>query len=84
MYAVDELTEPVLEKVRRPAREAGVTLEVVESQKRRLDVGRLFAGAVPQTLALCAGTGLSAAVSKAYVAAGGSERGIRREHFDWR
>lgn len=77
-------TEPMLENVRRLAREAGVTLEVVESQKRRLDVGRLFAGAVPQTLALCAGTGLSAAVSKAYVAAGGSERGIRREHFDWR
>lgn len=76
--------EPMFEKVEKLAREARVTLEVVESKKKRLDAGSLFVKGTPDTLALCAGAGLSAVVTKAYAAAGGRADRIRREHFNWR
>lgn len=74
----------MFEKVEKLAREARVALEVVESKKKRLDAGALFAEGAPDTLALCAGAGLAAVVTKAYAAAGGRADQIRREHFNWR
>lgn len=76
--------EPLLPRVERLAKLAGVELEVVESKKKRLDVKSLFSHQVPDTLALCAGAGLSEALINAYVAAGGSKANVRREHFEWR
>ncbi len=80
----DAAAEPLLPQVKRLAERAGIRLEVVESKKKRLDAGRLFAERVPDSLALCAGAGLSQAVEKAFLEAGGAKSSIRREHFEWR
>lgn len=76
--------EPMFGEVERLAKAAGVTLDVYESAKSRLNAASLFEGALPQTVALCAGEGLSSAVKNAYVQAGGSAENVRKEHFKWR
>lgn len=76
--------EPMYERVEKLAKQAGVKLEVYESVKSRLNAGSLFANSLPETVALCAGNRLAAAVSEAYVKAGGDERRVRKEHFTWR
>lgn len=70
--------------VEKMAERAGIRLEVFESAKKRLNAESLFAGAVPDTVALCAGEGLASAVSRAYVEAGGNADKVRKEHFNWR
>ena len=77
-------SEPLYRRVRDLAQAAGVTLEVYESSKGRLDPDRLFSGLMPGALAMCAGAGLSRSVEEAYVKAGGRTADIRREYFDWR
>ena len=77
-------TEPMYAKVEELAKLAGVKLEIYESGKSRLNTGLLFADSLPETVALCAGKRLAAAVSEAYVKAGGSTDRIRKEHFTWR
>lgn len=77
-------SEPMFANVEKMAERAGIRLEVFESAKKRLNAESLFAGAVPDTVALCAGEGLASAVSRAYVEAGGNADRVRKEHFNWR
>lgn len=53
-------------------------------RQKGINAESLFAGAVPDTVALCAGEGLASAVSRAYVEAGGNADRVRKEHFNWR
>lgn len=80
----DAECEPLLPRVQRLAKIAGIRLKVVESKKKRLDIATLFSDSVANTLALCAGAGLSKAAINAYVSAGGSKENVRLEHFEWR
>lgn len=80
----DRTAEPLFGQVEWLARKAGVSLHVVESKIARLDAAALFQEGLPESLALCAGTGLSNAVIDAYLKAGGKRSAVRREHFDWR
>lgn len=77
-------SEPMFANVEKMAERAGIHLEVFESAKKRLNAESLFAGAVSDTVALCAGEGLASAVSRAYVEAGGNADKVRKEHFNWR
>lgn len=80
----DRAAEPLFGRIEWLARKAGVSLDVVESKIARLDAAALFREGLPESLALCAGTGLSNAVIDAYLKAGGKRSAVRREHFDWR
>lgn len=80
----DRAAEPLFGRIEWLARKAGVSLHVVESKIARLDAAALFREGLPESLALCAGTGLSNAVIDAYLKAGGKRSAVRREHFDWR
>lgn len=80
----DRAAEPLFGRIEWLARKAGVSLHVVESKIARLDAAALFREGLPESLALCAGTGLSNAVIDAYLKAGGKRAAVRREHFDWR
>lgn len=80
----DRAAEPLFGRIEWLARKAGVSLHVVESKIARLDAAALFREDLPESLALCAGTGLSNAVIDAYLKAGGKRSAVRREHFDWR
>lgn len=80
----DRAAEPLFGRIEWLARKAGVSLHVVESKIARLDAAALFREGLPESLALCAGTGLSNAVIDAYLKAGGERSAVRREHFDWR
>lgn len=80
----DRAAEPLFGRIEWLARKAGVSLHVVESIIARLDAAALFREGLPESLALCAGTGLSNAVIDAYLKAGGKRSAVRREHFDWR
>lgn len=80
----DRTAEPLFGQVEWLAKKAGVDLRVVESKTARLDAAALFREGLPESLALCAGTGLSNAVIDAYLKAGGKRSAVRREHFDWR
>ena len=80
----DRTAEPLFGRIEWLARKAGVSLDVVESKIARLDAAALFREGLPESLALCAGTGLSNAVIDAYLKAGGKRSAVRREHFDWR
>ena len=80
----DRAAEPLIGRIEWLARKAGVSLHVVESKIARLDAAALFREGLPESLALCAGTGLSNAVIDAYLKAGGKRSAVRREHFDWR
>ena len=80
----DRTAEPLFGQVEWLAKKAGVDLRVVESKIARLDASALFREGLPESLALCAGTGLSNAVIDAYLKAGGKRSAVRREHFDWR
>lgn len=80
----DRAAEPLFGRIEWLARKAGVSLDVVESKTARLDAAALFREGLPESLALCAGTGLSNAVIDAYLKAGGKRSAVRREHFDWR
>lgn len=80
----DRTAEPLFGQVEWLAKKAGVDLRVVESKIARLDAAALFREGLPESLALCAGTGLSNAVIDAYLKAGGKRSAVRREHFDWR
>lgn len=80
----DRAAEPLFGQVEWLAKKAGVDLRVVESKIARLDAAALFREGLPESLALCAGTGLSNAVIDAYLKAGGKRSAVRREHFDWR
>lgn len=80
----DRTAEPLFGRIEWLARKAGVSLHVVESKIARLDAAALFREGLPESLALCAGTGLSNAVIDAYLKAGGKRAAVRREHFDWR
>lgn len=80
----DRTAEPLFGRIEWLARKAGVSLHVVESKIARLDAAALFREGLPESLALCAGTGLSNAVIDAYLKAGGKRSAVRREHFDWR
>lgn len=57
-------SEPMFANVEKMAERAGIRLEVFESAKKRLNAESLFAGAVPDTVALCAGEGQASAVSR--------------------
>jgi predicted ferric reductase len=80
----DRTAEPLFGQVEWLAKKAGVDLRVVESKTARLDAAALFREGLPESLALCAGAGLSSAVIDAYLKAGGERSAVRREHFDWR
>ena len=80
----DRAAEPLFGRIEWLARKAGVSLHVVESKIARLDAAALFREGLPESLALCAGTGLSNAVIDAYLKVGGKRSAVRREHFDWR
>lgn len=80
----DRTAEPLFGQVEWLAKKAGVDLRVVESKTARLDAAALFREGLPESLALCAGAGLSSAVIDAYLKAGGKRSAVRREHFDWR
>ena len=80
----DHTAEPLFGQVEWLAKKAGVDLRVVESKTARLDAAALFREGLPESLALCAGAGLSSAVIDAYLKAGGERSAVRREHFDWR
>ncbi len=80
----DAECEPLLPRVQRLAKIAGIRLKVIESKKKRLDITTLFSDSVPNTLALCASARLSKAIINAYVSAGGSKENVRLEHFEWR
>lgn len=80
----DRAAEPLFGRIEWLARKAGVSLHVVESKIARLDAAALFREGLPESLALCACTGLSNAVIDAYLKAGGKRSAVRREHFDWR
>lgn len=80
----DRAAEPLFGRIEWLARKAGVSLHVVESKIARLDAAALFREGLPESLALCAGTGLSNAVIDAYLKAGGKRSAVRREHFEWR
>lgn len=80
----DRAAEPLFGRIEWLARKAGVSLDVVESKIARLDAAALFREGLPESLALCAGTGLSNAVIDAYLKAGGKRSAVRREHFDRR
>lgn len=80
----DRTAEPLFGRIEWLARKAGVSLHVVESKIARLDAAALFREGLPESLALCAGAGLSSAVIDAYLKAGGKRSAVRREHFDWR
>lgn len=80
----DRAAEPLFGRIEWLARKAGVSLHVVESKIARLDAAALFREGLPESLALCAGAGLSSAVIDAYLKAGGERSAVRREHFDWR
>ena len=80
----DRATEPLFGQVAWLADKAGIDLEVVESKVSRLDAPALFRERLPESLALCAGAGLSESVIDAYLKAGGKRSAVRREHFEWR
>lgn len=80
----DRAAEPLFGRIEWLAKKAGVDLRVVESKTARLDAAALFREGLPESLALCAGTGLSNAVIDAYLKAGGKRSAVRREHFEWR
>lgn len=80
----DRASEPLFGQIEWLAKKAGVALLVVESKTARLDAAALFREGLPESLALCAGAGLSKSVIDAYVKAGGKRSAVRREHFDWR
>lgn len=76
--------EPLFDEIQRLAGRAGVKLEVYESTKARLNVDGLFADGAPDSVSVCAGQKLAAAVKIAYARAGGSLANVRQEHFNWR
>ena len=80
----DRAAEPLFGQVAWLADKAGIDLEVVESKVSRLDAPALFRERLPESLALCAGAGLSESVIDAYLKAGGKRSAVRREHFEWR
>lgn len=80
----DAAKEPLYTRVKDLAEKARVELTVAEAKNGRLDPETLFTASVPQELAICATDGLSAAVRRAFIAAGGKPGAIRQEHFVWR
>lgn len=76
--------EALYSRVKALCAAADVTLCVHESRGLRFDPASHFGAQPPARVAVCAGAALTSAVERAFVAAGGHEKRLAKEHFEWR